>query len=105
MGNVIAANLISPVDEEGYHQMLLAEIEEHRVLHDVIPISKGVYNTNRISKGTYNTSRRTKRKKHTENDEKSSYGEKMVQRIGSLRKLSKESYIVQLVKYAVTNDM
>ena len=41
--NIIAENLISQVDEEGQHQMMMSEIMDHRVLHDAVPRSQGTY--------------------------------------------------------------
>ena len=41
--NIFAENLISQVDEEGQHQMMMSEIMDHRVLHDAVPRSQGTY--------------------------------------------------------------
>jgi hypothetical protein len=43
--NVIAENLLAQVDEEGRHQKMLEEIIDHRVLADAIPKDKGTYKT------------------------------------------------------------
>jgi hypothetical protein len=49
--NVIAENLISQVDEEGRHQMMLDYIMDHRTTHEAIPRSEGTY-TNALWRGT-----------------------------------------------------
>jgi hypothetical protein len=41
--NLIAENLIAQVDEEGRRQMMLSAIADHRVLSDAIPKSQGTY--------------------------------------------------------------
>jgi hypothetical protein len=43
--NIIAENLIAQVDEEGHRQMMIAEIEDHRVLNDAIPANDGYITT------------------------------------------------------------
>ena len=41
--NTIAENLLSQVDEEGHHQMLLFEMEDHHIPPDAIPKSGGTF--------------------------------------------------------------
>ena len=45
--NIIAENLFYQVDEEGYHQKMLLEISDHRVLKDAISKDKGTFYTDR----------------------------------------------------------
>ena len=53
--NLIAENIIARVDDEGNKHLMMDEIEDHHVLEDAIPISKG----------TFMTKQGTKRKKRT----------------------------------------
>jgi hypothetical protein len=41
--NIIAENSLAQVDEEGHRQMMIAEIEDHRVLDDAVPIKEGTF--------------------------------------------------------------
>jgi hypothetical protein len=41
--NIIAENIIAQVDEEGRRQMMMSEIEDHRVLPDAVPKAQGTY--------------------------------------------------------------
>jgi hypothetical protein len=43
--NIIAENLLAQVDEEGHRQMLIDEIEDHRITDDAIPIVQGTFST------------------------------------------------------------
>ena len=43
--NLIAENIIAQADNEGHYHLALDEIEDHRVLEDAIPKSKGTYTT------------------------------------------------------------
>jgi hypothetical protein len=43
--SIIAENLLAQVDEEGHRQMMIAEIEDHRVLDDAIPANDGYFTT------------------------------------------------------------
>jgi hypothetical protein len=43
--NIIAENLLAQVDEEGHRQMLIDEIEDHRITDDSIPIDQGTLPT------------------------------------------------------------
>jgi hypothetical protein len=43
--NIIAENLLAQVDEDGHREMMIARIEDHRVLEDAIPIEEGAYPT------------------------------------------------------------
>jgi hypothetical protein len=43
--NIIAEKLLAQVDEEGHRQMMIAEIEDHRVLDDAIPANDGYFTT------------------------------------------------------------
>ena len=53
--NLIAENIIARVDDEGHEHLMMDEIEDHRILEDAVPISKG----------TFMTKQGTKRKKRT----------------------------------------
>jgi hypothetical protein len=48
--NIIAENLLAQVDDEGHQQMMIEEIEDHRVLDEAIPKSEGTYDTRSGSK-------------------------------------------------------
>ena len=41
--NVIAENMLSQIDDEGQHQMLLDGVVDHRTLQDAIRKSQGTY--------------------------------------------------------------
>ena len=41
--DIISVNLIAQVHEEGHHQMIIAEIKDHRVLDDSVPAYEGYY--------------------------------------------------------------
>jgi hypothetical protein len=43
--NIIAENFLAQVDEEGHRQMLIDEIEDHRITDDAIPIDQGTIPT------------------------------------------------------------
>ena len=53
--NIIAENIIARIDDEGYEHMMLGEVEDHCILKDAIPKSKGIFITKQGKK----------RKKHT----------------------------------------
>ena len=53
--SLIAENIIARVDDDGHSHMMLAEIEDHRVLPNAIPKNEG----------TFMTSQGTTRKKRT----------------------------------------
>jgi hypothetical protein len=48
--NIIAENLLAQVNDEGHRQMMIEEIEDHRVLDKAIPKSEGTYDTRSGSK-------------------------------------------------------
>jgi hypothetical protein len=43
--NIIAENLLAQVDEEGHRQMLIDEIEDHRITDDAIPVDEWTFKT------------------------------------------------------------
>ncbi|MEM7375799.1 MAG: hypothetical protein AAF587_44825, partial [Bacteroidota bacterium] len=43
--NILAENILAQVDKEGYKQVLLDKITDHRVLKDAIPRNKGTFKT------------------------------------------------------------
>ena len=44
--NLIAENILAQVDHNGYLHMMLDEIEDHRVLPDIVKKNEGTYTTN-----------------------------------------------------------
>jgi hypothetical protein len=49
--DIIAENLLAQVDEEGHQQLLINEIEDHRIIDDAIPIDQGTFPTHSGMKG------------------------------------------------------
>ena len=93
--NTIAINLLSQVDEEGHRQLLLDEIEDHRILDDAVPIDQGEYLTN---EGT------RRRKKTTQGWE---FYVKWKGGSGDWIKMKdlKDTYPVELSDYAIRNNL
>ena len=93
--NLIAENILAQVDDNGHVHMILDEIEDHRVLQDAV----------KRNEGTYKTSQGTIRKKRTTKG-----WELLVRwRDGSSNwvrlKDLKDSYPVDLMEYAVENNL
>ena len=93
--NIIAGNLLSQVNEEGYRQMMINEIVDHRVMEEAIPKNEG----------TFITSSGMKRKKRTTQG-----WEICVQwKDGSMNWIAlkdlKDYYPVDIADYAVTNKI
>jgi hypothetical protein len=45
IANIIAENSLAQVDEKGHRQMLIDEIEDHRITDDAILVDEGTFNT------------------------------------------------------------
>ena len=93
--NLIAENILAQVDDNGYMHMMIDEIEDHRVLPDAVKKNEGTYTT---SQGTIRRKRTTK-------------GWELLVRWkdGSSNwirlKDLKDSYPVDLMEYAVRNNI
>lgn len=93
--NLIAENIISRTDEEGYTHKMLDEIEDHRVLEDAIPMNQG----------TFITKQGTKRKRRT------TKGWDLLLRWkdGSSNWVSlkdvKDSYPIEVMEYAINHKI
>ena len=93
--NIIAENLLAQVDDEGHRQVLLEDIEDHRVLDSAIPKSQG----------TYITKNGLKRKKWTTRGWELYVRWKDGSGDWTSLKDLKESYPVELADYAVANGL
>ena len=95
VANLIAEDIIARVDNEGHEYLMMDEVEDHRILECVIPMSKG----------TYLTKQGVNRRKHT------SRGWDLLVRWKdgpsnwiSLKDL-KANYPIEVMEYAIKNDI
>jgi hypothetical protein len=91
--NIIAENLLAQVDEEGHRQMMIAEIEDHRVLDDAVPIKEG----------TFPTTSGMKRQRRTTKGWELSVRWKDGSSSWITLKDLKDTYPVELADYAIAN--
>jgi hypothetical protein len=93
--NIIAENLLAQVDEEGHRQILIAEIEDHRINDDAVPIEEGTFPT---------TSGMKRKKRTTKGWELSDRWKDGSSNWISLNDL-KDTYPVELADYAIANQI
>jgi hypothetical protein len=85
--------MLAQVDEEGHRQMLIDEIEDHRMMEDVIPIDQG----------DYTTPSGMKRKRQTTKGWELSVRWKDGSSTWIALKDLKDTYPVELANYAIAN--
>jgi hypothetical protein len=93
--SIIAENLLAQVDDKGHRQMMIDEIEDHRVLDKAMPKSEGTYDTRSGSKC---------RRRTTVGSELSVRWKYGSSNWISLKDL-KDTYPVDLVDYAIANGI
>ena len=93
--NLIAENIITQTHDEGHRHLMLDEIENHRVLKDATPKHMGTYTT---KQGT------TRRKRTTRGWDLLVRWKDGTNNWVSLKDL-KESYPIELMEYAVHNNI
>jgi hypothetical protein len=92
--DIITENLLAQVDEEGHRQMLIDEIEYHRITDDAIPIDQG----------TFPTPAGMKRQQHTTKGWELSVQWKDGSSTWISLKDLKDTYPVELADYAIANQ-
>jgi Reverse transcriptase (RNA-dependent DNA polymerase) len=93
--NVLAENILAQVDEDGFRRLMLDEIVDHRIKPDAIPRSQG----------TYTTASGTTRRVHTTRGWELYVSWKDSSATWIALKDLKESYPVELARYAKQHDL
>jgi hypothetical protein len=93
--NIIAENLLAQVDEEGRRQMFIAEIEDHQINDDAVPVEDGTFHLRRVMK----------RKKRTTKGWELSVCWKDGSSTWISLKDPKDTYPVELAGHAIANQI
>jgi hypothetical protein len=93
--NILAENILAQVDEDGFRRLMLDEIVDHRIKPDAIPRSQG----------TYTTASGTTRRVHTTQGWELFVSWKDSSATWVALKDLKESYPVELARYAKEHDL